>query len=233
MTWKFFSVTHEIGASPGGGDRLARVDIVETKVPGAWAITPRQFGDDRGRFLEWYKASAFEEVVGHPLAIVQANNSVSRQDVLRGIHYAVVPPGQAKYVYCPRGAGLDFVIDIRDGSPTFGAWDAVRIDDVDRRGVYIAEGIGHAFLALTDDASLVYLCSAEYDPEREFTISPFDPELAIDWGVAAPVLSDRDRDAPTVAEARALGQLPTWESCVARYAELGTRVASPDPAGRA
>jgi dTDP-4-dehydrorhamnose 3,5-epimerase len=204
------------------------MDFVPTKVPGAWAGTPRPHADDRGVFLEVYKSSAFAAAVGHPLTVAQVNNSISRRDVLRGIHYAVVPPGQAKYVYCPRGAGLDFVVDIRDGSPTFGAWDAVRIDDVDRRGVYIAEGIGHAFVALTDDASLMYLCSTEYDPVREFTISPYDPDLAIDWGLANPVLSDRDRDAPTVKQARELGQLPAWDACLAHYAALGLRL--PDPA---
>ena len=202
------------------------MEFAETKVPGAWVATPRQHADDRGLFLEMYKSSSFAPAIGHALTVAQVNNSISRRDVLRGIHYAVVPPGQAKFVYCPRGAGIDFVIDIRDGSPTFGAWDAVPIDDVDRRGVYVAEGIGHAFLALTDEASLMYLVSTEYDPAREFTISPFDPDLAIDWGVAAPVLSDRDRNAPSVKEARELGQLPTWDSCVARYAELGTRVPS-------
>jgi dTDP-4-dehydrorhamnose 3,5-epimerase len=193
------------------------MEIRETKVPGAWSFTPRQFPDDRGVFLEWFRADLLAEVVGHPMTVAQANNSVSRRDVLRGIHYALVPPGQAKYVYCARGALLDFVIDIRDGSPTFGAWDTVRLDDVDRRGVYIAEGIGHAVVALTDDASLNYLVSTPYDPTREFTVSPLDPALGIDWGVADPVLSERDAKAPTLEEARALGQLPTWESCVARY----------------
>ena len=209
------------------------MEFAETKVPGAWVATPRQHTDDRGLFLEWYRTSAFAPVVGHPLTVAQANHSVSRKDVLRGIHYAVVPPGQAKYVYCPSGAVLDFVVDIRDGSPTFGTWDAVRIDDVDRRGIYVGEGIGHAFVALTDHASLTYLCSTEYDPSREFTISPFDPDLAIDWSVASPVLSDRDRDAPSVKEARELGHLPTWESCLAHYASLGTKVPSADPAERA
>ena len=202
------------------------MEFTETKVPGAWVATPKQHGDERGVFLEMYRGSAFADAVGHPLTVKQVNNSISRKDVLRGIHYAVVPPGQAKFVYCPRGAGYDFVVDIRDGSPTFGAWDVVRIDDVDRRGVYVAEGIGHAFVAATDDASLMYLCSEEYRPDREFTVSPFDPDLAIDWGVATPILSDRDRDAPSVKEARELGQLPTWESCVAHYAALGTRVPS-------
>ena len=94
------------------------MEFTETKVPGAWVGTPRQHADDRGVFLEVYRASTFAPVVGHPLTVAQANNSVSRKDVLRGIHYAVVPPGQAKYVYCPHGAGLDFVVDIRDGSTT-------------------------------------------------------------------------------------------------------------------
>lgn len=199
------------------------MELTRTRVPGAWVGTPKVLSDDRGVFLEWYKATTFEPVVGHRLTVAQANNSVSRKDVLRGIHYAIVPPGQAKYVYCARGAVVDFVIDIRDGSPTFGTWDSVRLDDVERRGVYLAEGIGHAFVALTDDASLTYLCSTEYDPAREFTISPFDPDLAIDWGVANPVLSDRDRDAPSVKEAREAGHLPTWESCLAHYEALGTR----------
>jgi dTDP-4-dehydrorhamnose 3,5-epimerase len=200
------------------------MEVTETKVPGAWVFTPRQFSDDRGLFAEWLKADLMREVVGHPIEVAQANNSVSRRDVLRGVHFALVPPGQAKYVYCPRGALRDFVVDIRVGSPTFGVWDSVVLDEHDRRAMYVAEGIGHAVVALTDDASLMYLVSAPYDPAREFTVSPLDPALGIDWGVESPILSDRDRNAPTLAEAEKLGQLPTWESCVARYAELGTRV---------
>ena len=209
------------------------MEFAETKVPGAWVFTPRQHADDRGVFLEWLRASVLSDVIGHPLTVAQANNSISRKDVLRGIHYALVPPGQAKYVYCSRGALLDFVVDIRDGSPTFGVCDSVLLDDVDRRTMYVAEGIGHGFVALTDDASLTYLVSEPFNPEREFTISPNDPDLAIDWGVAAPILSDRDRDAPTLAEARELGQLPTWESCLARYDALGTKIASAHAPGGA
>jgi dTDP-4-dehydrorhamnose 3,5-epimerase len=205
---------------------MARMDIAETKVPGAWVFTPKQHTDERGLFVEWLRADLMTEVVGHPIEVKQANNSVSRRNVLRGLHYALVPPGQAKYVYCPSGALLDIVVDIRDGSPTFGAWDAVRLDEENRRAMYVAEGIGHGFVALTDDASLTYLVSEPFNPQREFTIAPLDPALGVDWGVGDPILSERDRTAPTLEEARALGQLPTWESCVARYAELGTRVAS-------
>lgn len=200
------------------------MEFAETKVPGAWVFTPRQHADDRGVFLEWLRADVLADVVGHPLTVAQANNSVSRRGVLRGVHFALVPPGQAKYVYCARGALLDVVVDIREGSPTFGAWDAVTLDDVDRRAMYVAEGIGHAFVALTDEASLTYLVSAPFDPGREFSVNPLDPELGIDWGVADPVLSPRDREAPTLAEAIDRGQVPTWESCLKRYAELGTRV---------
>ena len=202
------------------------MEAAETKVPGAWVFTPRKHADDRGVFVEWLKRDVMDDVVGHGIEVAQANNSVSRRDVLRGVHFALVPPGQAKYVYCPRGALMDFVVDVRVGSPTFGAWDAVRLDDEDRRGMYIAEGIGHAFVALTDEASLTYLVSSPYDPSREFTVSPMDPALGIDWGVADPILSDRDRAAPTLDEARELGHLPTWESCVARYADLGTRISA-------
>jgi dTDP-4-dehydrorhamnose 3,5-epimerase len=196
------------------------VDVTETKVPGSWVFSPRQFPDERGRFLEYYKADVVASVVGHRLALAQANHSVSRAGVLRGIHYADVPPSQAKYVYCPAGAFLDFVIDIRVGSPTFGAWDCVRLDDVDRRGIYIAEGLGHAAVALQDNSSLMYLCSTPYTPEREHTVLATDPELGIDWGTDDPLLSPRDAAAPTLGEARAAGALPAYDECVALYDRL-------------
>lgn len=194
--------------------------VEELRVPGAWTFTPVQHGDDRGVFLEWYKADLVEQAVGYRMPLAQANHSVSRQGVLRGVHYAAVPPGQAKYVYCPVGAVMDFVVDIRVGSPTFGVWDAVRLDDADRRGIFISEGIGHAFVALTDHASVTYLCSTPYTPAREHTVSPLDPALGIDWGVAEPLLSPRDAQAPTLADAEAQGLLPTWAACAAWYAEL-------------
>ena len=114
------------------------MQIRELKIPDSYEITPRQFGDDRGVFLEWYKADALEEAVGHPLSLAQGNTSVSKRGVVRGIHFADVPPSQAKYVTATHGAVLDFVIDIRVGSPTFGQWYSVLLDDVDRRAIYIA-----------------------------------------------------------------------------------------------
>jgi len=198
-------------------------------IPGAWEITPVQYGDPRGLFLEWYKADALAAEVGHPLELRQGNLSVSARGVLRGVHFADVPPGQAKYVMCTRGAGLDVVVDIRVGSPTFGQWDALVLDDVDRRAVYISEGLGHAFCAMTDDAILVYSCSTGYNPGREHGIHPLDPQLGIDWPVAQPLLSEKDAAAPTLAEARAAGLLPDYAECVAFTESL--RMAPNNPAG--
>src|SRR5690606_22970512 len=117
-------------------------------------------GDDRGVFLEWFKDGAFQEATGRSLDLQQANLSVSAAGVLRGVHFADVPPSQAKYVTCPRGAVLDVVVDIRTGSPTFGQWDAVLLDDVDRRAIFLSEGLGHAFCSLEDGSVVTYLCSA-------------------------------------------------------------------------
>ncbi len=198
------------------------MDVAELSIPGAWLFTPRQHSDDRGLFLEWFKADVFTKAVGHGFTVAQANNSVSRRGVVRGIHFADVPPGQAKYVYCPRGGILDVVIDIRVGSPTFGAIDSVVLDDTNRRTVYLSEGLGHAFVALTDNASLTYLCSTPYTPGAEHTITPLDPDLGIDWRVDSPILSERDLEGPTLAEAAEQGLLPTYDDCIAFTRTLRT-----------
>jgi len=188
--------------------------IRELAVPGAWEITPTVHGDSRGMFFEWLTDRGFSSFAGHRLDVRQANCSVSSAGVLRGVHYAQVPPSQAKYVTCLRGAVFDVVVDIRLDSPTFGQWDSVLLDDSDRRTIYISEGLGHGFLALQDNSTVMYLCSAEYDPQREHTICATDPVLGIDWPLvngAAPTLSDRDAAAPSLDEVRASGLLPTWE----------------------
>ncbi|MDP3712026.1 MAG: dTDP-4-dehydrorhamnose 3,5-epimerase [Mycobacteriales bacterium] len=192
------------------------MQVDELKVPGSYVFTPKQWPDPRGVFLEWFKAPVFTEAVGHPLTVKQANHSVSQKGTLRGVHFADVPPGQAKYVYCTRGAVLDVVADIRVGSPTFGVVDSVRLDDVDRRAIYLPEGMGHAFLALTDDANVTYLCSEPYNPGGEHGIHPLDPELGLPWpDDVEHLLSDKDAAAPTLAEARASGLLPSYDECLA------------------
>lgn len=192
----------------------SEVKVRELRIPGAWEITPALHGDSRGLFFEWLTDRGFTGFAGHRLDVRQANCSVSSAGVLRGLHFAQLPPSQAKYVTCVSGAVFDVVVDIRVGSPTFGQWDSVLLDDSARRTIYISEGLGHGFLALQDNSTVMYLCSAEYNPQREHTIRATDPGLAIDWPLvdgAAPSLSDRDAAAPSLDEVRAAGLLPTWE----------------------
>lgn len=201
------------------------MEFRELAVKGAWEITPRQFGDDRGVFLEWFKEAPFAEAVGHSLTLAQANCSVSAAGVVRGIHFADVPPGQAKYVTCTYGAVLDVAVDIRVGSPTFGQWDAVLLDDKDRRAIYLSEGLGHAFMSLQDNSTVVYLCSTGYNPTGEHGIHPLDPTVGIDWPTVGrdgqaltPLLSPKDEAAPGLLEAKEQGLLPTADA-VAAYVE--------------
>ncbi|MGA0568916.1 dTDP-4-dehydrorhamnose 3,5-epimerase family protein [Rathayibacter sp. KR2-224] len=198
------------------------MQIRELSVPDAYEITPVQHRDDRGVFLEWYRFDRLEDVVGHPLNLRQGNTSVSRKGSVRGVHFADIPVGQAKYVTCLRGAVLDFTIDIRVGSPTFGQSDAVLLDDVDRRAVYIAEGLGHCFVALADDAIVTYLVSDVYTPDREHEINPLDPEIALDFPLVSHelLLSPKDTDAPTLFAARDRGLLPDYAEAKAFYASL-------------
>ena len=195
------------------------VEFRPLKIQGAWEITTKHFGDDRGVFLEWFKQPVFADTVGHDFTLAQANCSVSAAGVLRGIHYADVPPGQAKYVTCPSGAILDVVVDLRVGSDTFGQWDAVQLDSVKRNAIYLSEGLGHGFLSLKDASTIMYLCSTPYNPAGEHEVHPLDPAIGIDWptiGIDGQALSfelsAKDQAAPTLAEAREAGALPSLDA---------------------
>ncbi|MFY1674405.1 dTDP-4-dehydrorhamnose 3,5-epimerase family protein [Plantactinospora sp. WMMB334] len=192
--------------------------VTELSIPGAWEFLPQQFSDDRGRLLVWYDAAAFADALGFDLPVAQANQSVSRRGVIRGVHWADVPVGQAKYVYCPRGAVLDIVVDLRVGSPTFGQHEVTRLDTIDNRAVYLAEGLGHAFVALEEESIVSYLCSARYAPARERIVHVHDEELALPWPAEIdPILSERDAHAPTLAELRAADLLPRYDECQRFY----------------
>lgn len=203
------------------------MQIRELKIPDSYEITPKQFGDDRGVFLEWYRFDRLAEVVGHSIDLRQANTSVSKRGVVRGIHFADVPVGQAKYVTATHGAVLDYVVDIRVGSPTFGQWDSVLLDDVDRRAIYLAEGLGHAFVALTDDATVSYLVTDTFKADREHGIDPLDPEIGLVFPPEAgeALLSPKDTSAPSLSEAAASGLLPTWDDMRAYYSTLDQKEA--------
>jgi dTDP-4-dehydrorhamnose 3,5-epimerase len=196
------------------------VKIEPLSIEGAWLITPQQFGDPRGMFMEWYRHDKLAEAVGHPLRLAQGNLSVSAKDVVRGIHFADVPPSQAKYVSCVRGALLDVIVDLRVGSESFGAWEFVQLDDVDRRSVYVSEGLGHGFVALSDDATIHYCVSETYNPSREHGVHPLDPDLGIDWPVDIPVLSAKDEAAPSLEMALKSDLLPKYSDCIAYTASL-------------
>src|SRR6266516_4488738 len=192
-----------------------------TSIGGAWTFTPALHRDDRGYFLEWFQAGELSESLGYRPEIAQANCSVSRRGVVRGVHFASVPPGQAKYVTCVSGAVLDVIVDVRVGSPSYGHWEAVRLDDTSRRAVFLAEGLGHAFTAISDEATVIYLCSTPYSPGREHGVHPLDPAMGIAWPDGGePVLSDRDAAAPSLAEARAAGLLPSYRDCQAHTEAL-------------
>ncbi|MFD8167179.1 dTDP-4-dehydrorhamnose 3,5-epimerase family protein [Streptomyces cellulosae] len=186
--------------------------FTELAVPGAYVATPRQIPDERGSFFELLRTEELSRVTGGPFEPCQVNFSVSRRNTLRGIHSVTVPPGQAKYVTCVRGALRDIVVDLRVGSPHYGTYAVNHLTAESGRCVYVPEGVGHGFLALTDDATICYILSTSHVPGTQIDINPLDPDLALPWGFTEPpLLSPKDAAAPTAAAAAAAGLLATWQ----------------------
>ncbi|MFG2885257.1 dTDP-4-dehydrorhamnose 3,5-epimerase family protein [Streptomyces sp. NPDC048297] len=193
------------------------MDFEELGIEGVHLVTPRVFDDPRGAFLELFVGDRLAGATGRPMDVAQVNCSVSRRGTIRGIHLTASPPGEAKYVTCVSGAIVDVVVDVRVGSPTYGASLAIPLDDRRRQAVYIADGLGHGFAAVSDTAVVTYLCDSVYTPAKAISINPLDPRLALPWpAMDDVVLSDKDRDAPSLAQTEALGVLP-------RYADLRAR----------
>ena len=167
-----------------------------TKIDGLVLIEPDVHGDERGFFVEVFRRSWLDEL-GIELEFVQQNHSRSTGPVLRGIHRQA---GQAKLVRCARGRIWDVAVDLRPDSPTYRSWEGYELDDQTHRQLLIPDGFGHGFCVLSDEADISYLLSDYYDPERERGIAWDDPELAIEWPIGDPVLSERDRSAPRLAE---------------------------------
>jgi dTDP-4-dehydrorhamnose 3,5-epimerase len=202
------------------------VKSYELPIAGAWLFRPALYPDQRGAFAAPFQCEAFREVLGFDLTVAQTNHSVSTRGVVRGVHFADTPPGQAKYVYCPRGALLDMIVDVRVGSPTFGAVEVVELDSGSCRAVYLAEGLGHAFVALIDETVMAYLCSTPYNPSGEHGVSPLDPAIDLPWPAGIdPILSDKDAAAPTLAAARTADLLPRWAACEQWYRDQRVRSA--------
>ncbi|WP_121715882.1 dTDP-4-dehydrorhamnose 3,5-epimerase family protein [Streptomyces sp. E5N91] len=188
--------------------------IEEMSIPGAFLITPDQLSDERGAFYEALRCDMLERAVGVPFQPQQINYSVSKRHTLRGIHSVSIPPGQAKFVTCVRGALRDIVVDLRIGSPAFGRHQVTELDAVSGRSVYVPEGVGHGFLALTDDACICYVVSSTYVPGTQIDINPLDPDLDLPWDCPQePLISEKDAKASSLAEALASGTLPDLHDC--------------------
>lgn len=184
-------------------------------VAGGFEFSPDAHSDVRGSFVAPFQEDTFVGTVGHGLAVAQTNLTTSARGVVRGVHFTSTPPGQEKYVYCTHGRALDVMVDIRLGSPTFGAWDAVELEGGNGRAVYFPAGVGHAVLALEDATVMSYLVTTTYRAELEQAIDPFDEELGLPWPEGTGfVLSTRDEQAIGMAEARETGLLPRYADCV-------------------
>jgi dTDP-4-dehydrorhamnose 3,5-epimerase len=186
-------------------------------IQGAFVFSPVRHEDSRGHFEESFKLSSLNKELGLGFEVKQVNQSTSAKGVIRGIHFADNPPGQAKYVSCLKGAIWDVVVDLRTDSPTFAKWEGVEVSAANGKSVLIAEGLGHGFLSLEDESVVSYLCSEEYNPKTERQINPLDKDLDIDFlgfgskfGVEEFLLSEQDKKAQGFKEALESGLLPDF-----------------------
>jgi dTDP-4-dehydrorhamnose 3,5-epimerase len=183
------------------------------KISGSWKIEFQKFDDNRGFFYESFKEEDFKKLIGRNLNIKQTNTSSSSKGSVRGIHYALVPPSQAKLVQCQRGSIKDYLIDIRVGSPTFGQFEEIELNENSASAVFIEEGLAHAFVALENQTVVTYFVTEKYNPEREKGINPFDKTLNVKWPDLELILSEKDKQAISLDEAKIQGLLPSFDEC--------------------
>ena len=183
------------------------------KISGSWKIEFQKFDDNRGFFYESFKEEDFKKLIGRNLNIKQTNTSSSSKGSVRGIHYALVPPSQAKLVQCQRGSIKDYVIDIRVGSPTFGQFEEIELNENSASAVFIEEGLAHAFVAMENQTVVTYFVTEKYNPEREKGINPFDKTLNVKWPDLELILSEKDKQAISLEEAKNQGLLPSFDEC--------------------
>ncbi|MCP4138114.1 MAG: dTDP-4-dehydrorhamnose 3,5-epimerase [bacterium] len=163
----------------------------QLEIPGVMEIEPKVFGDERGFFLEAFKASDFKEA-GIETPIVQVNHSRSSKGVLRGLHYQLNPRAQAKTVRVVSGEIFDVAVDVRTGSPYYGKWVGVTLSSENRKMLYIPEGFAHGFCVLSESAEMIYYCSEEYAPDCDCGILWNDPDIQVNWPISDPLLSEKD-----------------------------------------
>ena len=189
------------------------MEITPLGIAGAFRVENTLHKDDRGEFVEWFRADRLETATGLRFHTAQANLSVSEKGTLRGVHFADVPPGQAKYVMCVAGAVRDFIVDLRVGSPTFGHSVAVDLDATTRGAVVLDVGLGHAFVATEPGTVVSYLVTDVYKPQAEHAVNPLDKDLNLDFPlpIASLLLSAKDQGAPSLSQALEEGRLPLWQ----------------------
>ena len=183
------------------------------KIDGSWIIELKKFEDVRGFFYESFRNEIAKKYFGREFNIKQSNTSVSKKGSVRGIHYALVPPSQAKYVQCQKGSIVDYIIDVRVGSPTFSQFVEVELSATNPQAIFIEEGLAHAFVALEDETVVTYFVSENYNPEREKGINPFDSDLNIKWPNINLELSEKDKLAISLKEAKVQNLLPIFDDC--------------------
>jgi len=169
-----------------------------TELDGVVLLEPVAHGDERGFLVETYRRDLWAEH-GVEAEFVQHNHSRSAKGTLRGLHFQT-EPGQAKLVRCARGEIFDVAVDLRRDSPTYGRWEGHLLDDETHHQLFVPVGFAHGFAVLSDVADVTYLCSSTYDPATESGIAWDDPEVGVEWPVSDPLVSERDRGAPTLAE---------------------------------
>jgi dTDP-4-dehydrorhamnose 3,5-epimerase len=186
------------------------VEIKPLNIKGAWLAKSRVLVDGRGDFREWFKPNEILEATGIKFDVRQGNISTSSIGVVRGIHYSLAIPGQAKWVTCVSGQINDVIVDIRPNSETYGKHVVVNLAGGDGFSVLIEAGLGHGFVALTDTTTVAYLVTSPFSPTEEFEIYAFDPALGISWGLPEDnlILSQKDKEAPTLDQRRVRKQLP-------------------------
>jgi dTDP-4-dehydrorhamnose 3,5-epimerase len=186
------------------------VNATELSIRGAYIVDSAVWGDDRGFFREWFKRPDLD-ALGISFAIEQANLSMSRRNVLRGLHYSIAPQGQAKLVTCAFGELDDVIVDVRIGSPTFGRVEVVRLAANEERSVLLPAGAAHGFCVRSEHAALSYLLSSPFNPTMELEINPFDETLEVPWGLKDPaIMSEKDASAPSLNDRIAAGELPMY-----------------------
>lgn len=182
--------------------------VLETPISGIWRVENNVFLDERGSFSEIYQFDEFFNQTQYRFTPVQWNQSVSKEGVIRGVHYSLALNGQAKWISCTSGSILDVVVDLRQNSKTYLQKYVIEMSSINRCSLVIASGIGHSFLTLENNTVVNYLLTSKFSPNDEHGISPLDPLLEIAWPISKPVLSEKDRHAPSLEQNRSKGLLP-------------------------